>query len=736
MSGIIHAGEGGQPDQIPEALRTRAQWMGTRFAVRKDGKLDKPPYVVRQGRRIVKAAKTNPENWASYEEARAALHAGKVDAIGFVFTKTDPYYVEDYDGVVDPGTGEIGPPAADFIHTRNSYAELSCSGKGVHVIGKGRKPDHVRCKSTALGFGLEVYDRKRFVVITGNRISATSEVADLQQELDALCRKLWPASGATRPRQGRGGKGKGSATFINEVARHASVADEDLLERARRAKHGPKFRALYDHGDISRYDSASEADYALINLLIFWCAGDPDRIARLFRGSALYRTEGKDPGYVELSVSNALASYVGGFYRPRDVERARREEPGEADPLAPYIELLLDLPQWCGRKAASAYKAYAGAVVLAAEDGIVEDQGSLRISCDLRRLAEAAGMRRQTLGDSALSHLMKMGLLRWRPGKGTKAGLLVLPKPERSASRTNKETTHYFIGTTYAPLETALETLRLLIRMRPGHSKHAKLLRLGMPAMFVTVALVFGGVRRGQKITELADRTGRRVRDLRKVLARLKGAGIAREVAKDTYRLTDDYAAQYLQVLDWSGITYTEREQKRRHADDRKRRNAALGIDKQDKDLLGKDRNSRNLADRAREDEQQQAEEQRRKAGTTAAVFLAGELAGVTAVAYREARQRWAELGGKGEDLQRAVQKGGPYRLYRESDGTLCVTHADRPTPTPPGKHRTRAPDHRDDTGEQRATYEQNERIKRLVREGMKLEFARAEVLGEGGESL
>jgi hypothetical protein len=389
---------------------------------------------------------------------------------------------------------------------------------------------------------------------------------------------------------------------------------------------------------------------------------------------------------------------------------------------------LLDLPQWQGRKAASAYKAYAGAVMLGDEAGVIDDQGNLRIGCDLRRLAEAAGMRRQTLGDSALPHLMKMGLLRWRRGRGTKAGVFVLPKPEGSATRTNKVSTH-FIGTSYAPYETALKTLRLLIRMRPGHSKHAKLLRLGMPAMFTTIALVFGGVRRGQTIPELAERTGRRERDLRKVLTRLKAAGIAREAARDTYRLNDDYADQYERVLDLSGIAYAERDQRRRHDDDRKRRDEDLGIDRQERDLLGKDRNSRNLADRAREDAQRQAEEQRRKVGTTAAVFLADELAGVEAMVYREVRQRWVERGGKSEDLQQACQKGGPYRLYREPDGTLCVTHAERPTQASSGKDRARAPDPGG-----RPTYEQEQHIRRLVREGMKLEFARAEVLGKGGD--
>src|SRR5215210_3347055 len=70
-------------------------------------------------------------------------------------------------------------------------------------------------------------------------------------------------------------------------------------------------------------------------------------------------------------------------HRPRDVERAQQEE--AEDPLAPYIELLLDPAAWQGHKAASAYKAYAGLVLQASEDGIVDDSGNLRIGTDLRR---------------------------------------------------------------------------------------------------------------------------------------------------------------------------------------------------------------------------------------------------------------------------------------------------------------------------------------------------------------
>jgi putative DNA primase/helicase len=642
---------------MPEALRRLPRWMGTRFEARKDGKTDKPPYRVVDGLPIIKAAKTDPDSWATFEEAAAAYERGEVDAIGFVITEGDPFFIADCDGVIDPETGELHPAAAEVIHALDSYTEISCSGTGVHVIGAGVKPDYARCRSKVLGFGLEVYDSARFVVLTGARMGAASTVEARQQELDELCRTLWPE----RPKNER-----------QPRPSHAGVGldDEELLERARHARPGARFRALFDRGDASRYASPSEADYALLNDLIFWTAGDRERVIRLFTASALYR-EDKHRGYVEASTDNALASYVGSFYKPRSVGKARREEP--EDPLTPYLRLLVDLSAWRGRKAASAYKAYAAAVILAAEHGVVDEDGNLRIGCDIRRLAEVAGTSFVTLSRSALPYLVQeMKLLRWRRGKGREAGVLVLSNPRSSVSANNKESTHFIVSSSHTP-EQALETLRLIIRMRSGHAKRAKLLRLGMPAMFVVAALAAGGVRRGQSIAELGERTGRRKPDLRRVLKRLKAAGIAREAAEDVFRLTDDFAAQYERVLEQSGVTYAEREQRRRHDEDRKARDANLPTDKQAAPLRGKEHNRRVLEERRREAKQRWVEEQRQKVGETAATFLADELAGVTGVRFREARLRWRERGGNAEDLLRAV-RFGPFVFRREVvDGDLYV---------------------------------------------------------------
>jgi hypothetical protein len=355
-----------------------------------------------------------------------------------------------------------------------------------------------------------------------------------------------------------------------------------LLERARKAKEGPKFKKLFDHGDTSGYPSPSEADFGLIRQLIYWTNGDQERITRLFKMSALYRE--KYSSYVERSVRSGLARYTGSFYRPRDVKKARRdsEASGEIDdPISPYLEPLFNPSLWYGREGTSAYKTYAAAVVLAEECGIVDDSGQLRIGSDVRRLAEVGGIAHQTVCNTGLPLLSKMGLVRWRKGKGTKAGTLVLPHPRTVRYLTTKvihtaqRGGEHFSGQIRHTPEHALQTLRLLIRMRRGYSKSAQLMRLGMVPMFITVSL-FAAPHRVHTAEELRQRTGRRGPDVRRACQKLKAAGIVREISQDVYRLTDDFAARYALELERSGITYAERNQRRRHAEDRRARAAEL----------------------------------------------------------------------------------------------------------------------------------------------------------------
>ena len=69
----------------------------------------------------------------------------------------------------------------------------------------------------------------------------------------------------------------------------ARLTDDEILKRALRAKNRDNFRRLFVDGDFTGYASRSEADLALINMLVFWVGADPARIERLFERSGLFK---------------------------------------------------------------------------------------------------------------------------------------------------------------------------------------------------------------------------------------------------------------------------------------------------------------------------------------------------------------------------------------------------------------------------------------------------------------
>jgi hypothetical protein len=669
-------------ESLPEALRALPQWMGTRFQRSKNNseRFEKPPHSVVGG--VVSdfvVDKTNPANWATFEDAALALSWGAVDAIGIVLTDQDPFYGIDGDGCINHDTGEIAGRVADFIHDHASYTEVSISGTGVRVIGIGEKPTWAKTVSCEMGFKLEVYDHAAFLVMTGNRISQHTEPQERQRQLNALCRELWP-----KP------KAKPGPTRTVPI----DLDDEALLTKARNSRKGARFTRLYDHGDPSEFKSTSEADMSLTNSLIFWCGADPERVARLFESSALYRSkaDGKDPGYVARNVRKALSTYRGPLYEPKKV--CVGTEQSAEDPLTPYLELLLNPACWQGRRAASAYKAFCGALRLATESGVLDEEGHFRIGTDMRRLAEASGMGVQTLSQSAIPELYKLGLVRWQKPKekGESGTFVLLTKVE-----TIKTSTPPSIVSSLVNPSEALERLALLTRMRSGRSSYGSVDRLGPVAMFVTIALAFPGGRRGCSIEELVKITGRRKsRLLKSYLPPLKEAGVVIERG-GLYRLHSDFEERWTRNLDLSGITRSEKWQRRYHAKEKAERERW-----------------------EREKSQDPAEQPEEEEYTPAGVFLDDELRGVTGMDYDAMLERWRHLGGSEDELKRAIWDG-PYRFKRE-DYTRVV-------------YREQARRDAERECQERQTPEEERkrqrRIADLVRVGMSPKWARAEVLSE-----
>ena len=285
--------------RVPDALRCHDRWVCWRRETR-DGKPTKVPYnpATSEG-----ASTTKSKDWFSFDTAVGAAAERGYDGVGFVFVRGEGFCGIDLDDCIDED-GRVSDGAGEIIDALGSYSEISPSGRGVKVFIRGVKPATAGCKPGGFpGFkAIEIYEHGRFFTVTGRHLEGTPlTVEDGQAALDALCARFWPPR-PTSPRA--------AATTAPVASGGADPDDDRLLDRARRARDGAKFRALYDEGDTSGYGGDdSRADQALCNLLWFW-TGDKDRVDRLFRLSKLYRPKWERDDYRARTLAKALSGTI------------------------------------------------------------------------------------------------------------------------------------------------------------------------------------------------------------------------------------------------------------------------------------------------------------------------------------------------------------------------------------------------------------------------------------------
>ena len=279
---------------LPDTLTEREQWVCWRGEER-DGKVTKVPVEPRSGEY---ASTTDPTTWSSVEAALVSVEPAKADGIGFVFTDEDPIVGVDLDDCRDPESGTLEEWARDTIIRLDSYAEVSPSGTGVHVIAAGELPEG-RSRSG----NIEMYETSRFFTVTGVHLNQTPTV--VRQRLDAI-REVH----ADYVQDSQVARGKDTDDSSAPAGDGVDLADEELLERARAAENGDRFDALWC-GQTSGYDSHSEADMALCLHLAFWTGGDASRMDALFRRSGLMREKWDEVHYAD-----------GSTYGERSIERA------------------------------------------------------------------------------------------------------------------------------------------------------------------------------------------------------------------------------------------------------------------------------------------------------------------------------------------------------------------------------------------------------------------------------
>lgn len=239
------------------------------------------------------AMPNNPNTWSDFDTA--VMVSENFAGIGFMFGGSG-YFGVDLDDL------DIhGAVASEFIEALQSYAELSQSGKGIHIICKGSLPEGGRRRGN-----VEMYDTGRFFVVTGNYCSEYVDIAECTEKIKPLHEKYL------------GGNVNPSLQNVSSGIQNSSISMDvqTIIEKAKSSQNGDKFRKLYN-GDYSDYSSQSEADMAFCNILAFWCGGDADKMDAVYRSSGLMRDkwDRRQSGstYGKLTIAKAIKQ-CGNFY--------------------------------------------------------------------------------------------------------------------------------------------------------------------------------------------------------------------------------------------------------------------------------------------------------------------------------------------------------------------------------------------------------------------------------------
>jgi hypothetical protein len=290
------------PRMVPIELKKRRQWVCWRYEQR-DGTLPtKVPHSPQGG----PASVTDADTWASYEVAVRACQERDHTGVGFVLSPDDPFAAIDLDVCRDPQTGELEEWAQEIVDAFDSYAEVSPSGRGVHVFVRGELPPGGNKRGP-----IEMYSTGRFLTFSGNHIAGTP--LTIQERGAKLAKLHGRVFGEPASANGYVSRGPGN-----------SLSDTEILARARQAANGEAFEKLWA-GDASNHASRSEADLALCSRLAFWTGGDPGKVDRLFRQSGLYRPKwderhyGDGKTYGQATIEKALEGATE-FYVPANEE--------------------------------------------------------------------------------------------------------------------------------------------------------------------------------------------------------------------------------------------------------------------------------------------------------------------------------------------------------------------------------------------------------------------------------
>jgi putative DNA primase/helicase len=315
--------EGPNLAAIPDELKVLKRWVVWKYAQRPGAKKPtKPPYNAATDEL---AESNNSATWSTFETACKALETGKYEGLGFMFGYEESngitYSGVDLDNLTSPEKWEEVNQIIKFF---DSYAEISPSKQGVHILFKGSKGEGRPRERTK---GVEIYDKTHYFTVTGWKVKgAPATVNEREEQLREFYDKIFSSPEAK------------NETALAEVrppvvpVAASGLTDDDIIQRLMNDKNRDKFKQLYT-GDTSGYPSSSEADSSFAAMVRFYTR-DPAQIKRIMLRSNLKREKWDRKDYLDRTIAGMLKEAERAGWNVWTPAKGRRYQPtpnGNAD---------------------------------------------------------------------------------------------------------------------------------------------------------------------------------------------------------------------------------------------------------------------------------------------------------------------------------------------------------------------------------------------------------------------
>lgn len=182
-------------EQVPAELLDQRVFVCWKKVLDND-KVRKPPHSPVTGEAIGAVEKYR-EHFVTFSEALEGSQKHGLDGIGIVLG--NGLVGVDLDGAVVEG--QVRPEAQALLDEFPSWQELSPSGKGVHVIGRGNLEKALTATLLCDGCTVEAYGHSRFFTITGNLLNEPKLAFIHNKVAELVARLSRPAPGAAAPKE-------------------------------------------------------------------------------------------------------------------------------------------------------------------------------------------------------------------------------------------------------------------------------------------------------------------------------------------------------------------------------------------------------------------------------------------------------------------------------------------------------------------------------------------------------